>query len=182
MAATLLTSPPQISLPCRFALVKTVWGHAAFMARGETLVRLFLPDRDRSRLLKTIRAAGDKPRRDDEVLPELRLFLENYFNGTPAAFTGSIDISWAGPFGRKVLAQCHRIKPGQTLTYGRLAEKAGSARAARAVGSVMASNPTPLVIPCHRVVGANGVRGGFSAPGGLKTKLRLLSLEKSTWV
>lgn len=181
MATAMLTSLPLTSLSCRFALVKTAWGQAAFLARGETLVRLFLPDRNRNRLLKTIRAAGSGPRQEDNILPELRHFLENYFDGRRAAFTGPIDISWAGPFGRKVLAHCCRIKPAQVLSYGHLARKAGSPRAARAVGTVMANNPTPLVIPCHRVIAANGAHGGYSAPGGIETKQRLLNLEKSVW-
>jgi len=80
-------------------------------------------------------------------------------------------------FQRRVLQCCRRIPYGQTLTYGQLAAKAGSARAARAVGNCMAANPIPLVIPCHRVVAAGEGLGGYSAVGGIRMKRRLLELE-----
>ena len=76
----------------------------------------------------------------------------------------------------RVLEHCRRIKPGKTLTYGQLAARAGSPRAARAVGNVMASNRFPLVVPCHRVVGASSL-GGYSAPNGLRLKRILLTRE-----
>lgn len=82
-------------------------------------------------------------------------------------------------FQRKVIRQCRRIPPGQTVSYGELAVRAGSPKAARAVGNVMAKNRIPLVIPCHRVVGCNGALGGFSAPDGLRMKRRLLLLEQA---
>lgn len=80
-------------------------------------------------------------------------------------------------FQRQVLQQCRRIPYGQTLTYGELAAKSGFPRAARAVGGVMAGNRVPLVIPCHRVVGASGSLGGYSGADGVATKQRLLELE-----
>jgi methylated-DNA-[protein]-cysteine S-methyltransferase len=83
----------------------------------------------------------------------------------------------ATPFQWKVLEQCRRIGYGQTITYGQLAAKAGYPRAARAVGSVMARNRVPLVIPCHRVIGASGTLRGYSGCGGTAMKSRLLELE-----
>lgn len=80
-------------------------------------------------------------------------------------------------FGKQVIQHCRNIPYGQTLTYGELAEKAGSPRAARAVGNIMASNRTTLVVPCHRVVGSSGSLGGYSAPKGVRMKLRLLEQE-----
>jgi methylated-DNA-[protein]-cysteine S-methyltransferase len=81
-------------------------------------------------------------------------------------------------FQRRVLAQCRRIAWGETLSYAQLAARAGSAGAARAVGNVMARNRFPLIIPCHRVVGAAGSLGGYSSPNGLATKRRLLDRER----
>jgi methylated-DNA-[protein]-cysteine S-methyltransferase len=81
-------------------------------------------------------------------------------------------------FGRKVIAACRKIAWGQTLTYGQLARRAGRPRAARAVGSVMARNRVPLIVPCHRVVAASGGLGGFSAPQGISMKERLLDMER----
>jgi methylated-DNA-[protein]-cysteine S-methyltransferase len=83
----------------------------------------------------------------------------------------------ATPFQGQVLQQCRRIRYGQTLTYGQLAAKAGYPQAARAVGSVMARNRVPLIIPCHRVVGSSGMLRGYSGCGGTAMKRRLLELE-----
>jgi methylated-DNA-[protein]-cysteine S-methyltransferase len=88
-----------------------------------------------------------------------------------------VELSPVSAFRRRVLEICRRIPYGKTLTYGQLAARAGSPDAARAVGACMAANRTPLVIPCHRVVGSSGGLGGFSAPGGLGMKRRLLELE-----
>lgn len=82
------------------------------------------------------------------------------------------------PFQRRVLDCCRRIAYGQTLSYGELARRAGRPGAARAVGNTMASNRLPLVIPCHRVVHADGRIGHFSAPQGSRMKRRLLDLER----
>jgi len=82
------------------------------------------------------------------------------------------------PFQCRVLAACRAIPRGETRTYGEVAAVAGSPRAARAVGRVMATNRVPLVVPCHRVVAAGGGMGGFSAPQGVTMKGRLLTLEK----
>jgi methylated-DNA-[protein]-cysteine S-methyltransferase len=66
---------------------------------------------------------------------------------------------------------------GETVTYAELGRRAGHPRAARAVGGAVARNPLPIVVPCHRVVAAGGGAGGFSAPGGVATKARLLAAE-----
>lgn len=88
-----------------------------------------------------------------------------------------VDLGCLTLFQRQVADCCRRIPPGTTRTYGQLAAEAGSPRAARAVGACMAANRIPLVIPCHRVIQSGGGLGGFSAPGGLRLKRRLLKLE-----
>jgi methylated-DNA-[protein]-cysteine S-methyltransferase len=80
-------------------------------------------------------------------------------------------------FQRRVVQQCRRIPPGETRTYGELALASGAPRAARAVGSVMASNRVPIIVPCHRVLRAGGKLGGYSMGSGLPMKLRLLKME-----
>lgn len=80
-------------------------------------------------------------------------------------------------FRRAVYAATRAIKPGSTVTYGDIARAIGRPDAARDVGAALASNPFPIVVPCHRVVGAGGKLTGFSAPGGLATKRRMLELE-----
>jgi methylated-DNA-[protein]-cysteine S-methyltransferase len=84
-------------------------------------------------------------------------------------------------FRRRVLQECRRIPYGHTLSYAELAAAAGSPRACRAVGNIMAHNRIPLVIPCHRVVGSHGSLGGYSARSGLTMKQRLLRLEGSEY-
>jgi methylated-DNA-[protein]-cysteine S-methyltransferase len=88
-----------------------------------------------------------------------------------------IDLEGLPPFHGKVYALARSIGRGRTRTYGEVAIAAGSPGGSRAVGQAMAKNPLPLVVPCHRVVGADGKPGGFSAPGGRETKTRLLVLE-----
>jgi O-6-methylguanine DNA methyltransferase len=80
-------------------------------------------------------------------------------------------------FQRRVYEVTRTIGPGQTLSYGEVAALCGDRSAARAVGQALGHNPFPIIVPCHRVLGAGGKSGGFSAPGGVTTKLRLLSLE-----
>ncbi len=75
------------------------------------------------------------------------------------------------------MAACRRIPWGQTRSYAQLAAVAGRPGAARAVGSVMAKNRVPLVVPCHRVIASSGQLGGYSAPQGLSLKRRLLAME-----
>ncbi|MDA7978794.1 MAG: methylated-DNA--[protein]-cysteine S-methyltransferase [Pirellulales bacterium] len=103
--------------------------------------------------------------------------LERFLAGSPDQLADvHIDESWCTPFQLAVIKAVRKIPLGETRTYGQIAAAAGSPRAARAVGTVMAQNRMPLVVPCHRVVASGGM-GGFSARGGLRTKLRLLEVE-----
>ena len=88
-----------------------------------------------------------------------------------------LDLERAGEFERRVYEIARAIPPGSTLTYGEIAERLGDPGAAQAVGQSMGRNPWPIVVPCHRVLGAGGKVGGFSAPGGARTKLRMLEIE-----
>jgi methylated-DNA-[protein]-cysteine S-methyltransferase len=80
-------------------------------------------------------------------------------------------------FNRKVYDITRAIPPGATLTYGEIAERLGDKLLARDVGQALGQNPVPLIVPCHRVLAASGKTGGFSAPGGVASKLRLLTIE-----
>jgi len=103
--------------------------------------------------------------------------LEKYFATGKDAFSSfSPDYTGMTPFRRKVLQELRKVPAGVTVTYGELAAACGSPGAARAVGSVMAANPVPLFVPCHRVVATDGL-GGFSS--GLDVKRALLRLEKA---
>ena len=91
----------------------------------------------------------------------------------------AIDLAASSPFRRRVLQRCRRIPYGTTVTYAELAASVRARGAARAVGNCMAGNRIPLVIPCHRVVRSDGGLGNYSAPGGVRTKRRLLDMELS---
>ncbi|MEW5914310.1 MAG: methylated-DNA--[protein]-cysteine S-methyltransferase [Thermodesulfobacteriota bacterium] len=101
--------------------------------------------------------------------------LAAYFAGRAPVLDAAVDLSGLTPFTQKVLLACRAIPYGQTATYGALARRAGSPRAARAVGQVMHNNPVPIFIPCHRVLGSDGSLTGFG--GGLPLKEYLLALE-----
>jgi methylated-DNA-[protein]-cysteine S-methyltransferase len=88
-----------------------------------------------------------------------------------------IDDARVDPFRRAVYAATREIGPGTTRSYGEVARSIGYPDGARDVGAALARNPFPIIVPCHRVVAANGALTGFSAPGGLATKRRMLELE-----
>jgi methylated-DNA-[protein]-cysteine S-methyltransferase len=99
--------------------------------------------------------------------------IDGYLGGSVRAFELDIDLSLASPFARRVLKALLRVPFGDVTTYGALARAATTS--ARAVGGAVGSNPIPIVVPCHRVIAADGSLGGFSA--GLDRKRRLLALE-----
>ncbi|MFN3514071.1 MAG: methylated-DNA--[protein]-cysteine S-methyltransferase [Phenylobacterium sp.] len=88
-----------------------------------------------------------------------------------------IDLSTVPPFQARVYEIARAIPPGRTRTYGEIAAELGDLALSRAVGQALGANPWPIVVPCHRVLAAGGGKGGFSAPGGTDTKLRLLEIE-----
>ena len=123
-------------------------------------------------------AAEDDLALAEEVLERLQQFAAGEIidlNRIP------VSLNHLSTFQRRVVKACRAIKRGQSLSYGGVAAAAGSPGAARAVGQVMRTNRTPLIVPCHRVVAAGGKLGGFSAPQGLAMKRRLLELE-SDWL
>ena len=83
------------------------------------------------------------------------------------------------PFAARVYALTRAVGPGETTTYGALARALGDPAAARSVGAALGANPTPIIVPCHRVLAADGSLHGFSAPGGIATKRRLLEIERA---
>jgi methylated-DNA-[protein]-cysteine S-methyltransferase len=93
--------------------------------------------------------------------------------------TVSLDYANVPPFHRRVYEVARRIPAGATLTYGQVAARLGEPGAARAVGQALGRNPFAIIVPCHRVLAAGGRTGGFSANGGVATKLRMLAIERS---
>jgi methylated-DNA-[protein]-cysteine S-methyltransferase len=91
----------------------------------------------------------------------------------------TLDMDGVPPFHRRVYEVARTIPPGTTLSYGEVAARMGAPGAARDVGQALGQNPFAIIVPCHRVLAANGKVGGFSAPGGVRTKLRLISSERA---
>ncbi len=106
----------------------------------------------------------------------LEKWLKKYFQGVTSPFPGDWSIPKSTPFRERVYQTVAAIPSGKTMTYGEVATACGSPGAARAVGSAMAQNPIPVVIPCHRVLAANGL-GGFTGRRGVALKADLLALE-----
>ena len=105
--------------------------------------------------------------------------LQDFAAGRPVDFADvPLALDHLTPFKRRVVRHCRAIPYGHTLSYGELAARAGSPRAARAVGSTMATNRFSLVIPCHRVINADGSPGRYGSPAGARTKCRLLEIER----
>ncbi len=103
--------------------------------------------------------------------------VTEYLSGERWAFTLPIDWTVMRPFQREVLQATYEIPYGETRTYKQIAEHVGRPRSARAVGRAEATNPMPLVLPCHRVIGVDGKLHGYGMAEGLKTKEWLLKLE-----
>ncbi len=130
------------------------------------------PDLELERLA---RLAGPRVLRAPRALDETRRELDDYFAGRRKAFDLELDLRGQASFAVAVLGELAKVPYGHTATYGELANRAGSPRAARAVGMVMNRNPIPIVLPCHRIVGASGSLVGYG--GGLERKEHLLRLE-----
>ena len=132
------------------------------------------PDRELDRLARSF---GARVLRVPNAADDARRQLDEYFERRRERFELEVDLSATAGFARDVLDELDRVPFGHTTTYGALAAKVGHPRAARAVGTVMNRNPLPIVLPCHRVVGATGSLTGYA--GGLDRKRLLLALEGS---
>jgi len=130
------------------------------------------PEQEVERLAK---AFGVRVLRSASPIDPARRELDEYFEGTRRRFDLPIDVALLADFNRRVLRELARVPYGEVVTYGELAARAARPRAARAVGTVMNRNPLPIVLPCHRVIGANGKLVGYG--GGLDRKEALLRLE-----
>jgi len=162
-----------------FTVFKTKWGYFGLAASDNALLRTCLPlpnpDDVKSLLLNGLPAAKD----NKNLFKDLQSQIIAYFEGSPVNFNKiHLSLDHYSSFSRKVLSVCQDVTYGKTTTYAQLAKKADSPLAARAIGGAMAKNPMPLIIPCHRVLRTDGQLGGFSAPGGLATKQKLLNHEK----
>ncbi|HZR93590.1 MAG TPA: methylated-DNA--[protein]-cysteine S-methyltransferase [Gaiellaceae bacterium] len=132
----------------------------------------FDPDEGLDRLSRTL---GRRVLRVPRRLERPRRQLDEYFDGRRTAFDLPMDVRRLPAFQRRVLEELARVSFGEVTTYGQLAARLGRPTAARAVGGALNRNPIPIVLPCHRVIGANGRLVGYA--GGLERKRALLRLE-----
>jgi methylated-DNA-[protein]-cysteine S-methyltransferase len=137
----------------------------------DRLVKILLPN---SEYILTNNVQLDICSSNDPCFKETKDFIERYFRGEPVSWQGN-PIPDYGDFYSKVWKELVKVPFGKTISYGELAARAGSPRAARAVGSAMANNPIPILVPCHRVITSDGKLGGFG--GGLDMKRWLLRHE-----
>jgi len=152
----------------------------AWSERGLTAVHL--PEADRTRTEKRLiaKSASAGAAEPPPWVAALIADIQRYLGGERIDFSAvSVDLAEIDPFRRKLYEAMRALAWGKTTTYGALARDVGLEgwEGARDVGEAMGRNPVPIVIPCHRVLAAGGKLGGFSAPGGAKTKAKLLALE-----
>lgn len=158
-----------------FDVVDSPIGPLLVAATGRGLARIFFDAEPELHLDRLAQAFGPRVLRSSASVGAAHRQLDEYFAGDRSVFELDVDLRGAAPFAQQVLDELARVPYGHTTTYGTLAAKVGAPRAARAVGMVMNRNPIPIVLPCHRVVGANGSLTGYA--GGLELKERLLRLE-----
>jgi len=150
----------------------------AVTERGLYAIEFDKPEADFLQILKR-RLPGAAFLRDDVRTAEACQQISEYFQGRRAAFALEIDLSGLPAFQQEALKAILAIPYGQTATYAEIAAAIGHPGAARAVGRAGATNPIPLVIPCHRVVGSDGKLHGYGGPGGISLKAKLLEMEQA---
>jgi methylated-DNA-[protein]-cysteine S-methyltransferase len=150
----------------------------AWTERG--IVAAQLPEDDPAETRARLRArTGSAPEADPPpFVQDARDDVIALMQGAPVDFERTpLDLKRTPAFNRSVYAIARTIPPGATLTYGDIAQRLGDLTLSRAVGYALGKNPIPIIIPCHRVLAAGAKTGGFSAPGGVRTKLRMLAIE-----
>ena len=166
--------------PPSFTLFDTPIGPCGLVWGGHGLVGTLLPESTeaatRARLRRRFAGARElaPPADAAQLIERIRGLLQ----GRPDDLLDiALDLRAVPAFHARVYAIARRIRPGATRTYGEIAIELGEAQAARAVGQALGANPFPIIVPCHRLLAAGSKAGGFSAPGGTRTKLRLLEIE-----
>jgi methylated-DNA-[protein]-cysteine S-methyltransferase len=163
-----------------FALFETAIGTCAIAwgAAGIRAVRLPAENDDTLRAAMHARCPGADERKAPKTIAKVILDIQALLEGELRDLADAeLDMTGIPEFHQKVYALTRQILPGQTMTYGQISNRLKAPGTSRAVGQAMGSNPFPIIVPCHRVLAASGKAGGFSAPGGLDTKLKMLNIE-----
>jgi methylated-DNA-[protein]-cysteine S-methyltransferase len=162
-------------LDAGYDVVDTPVGELLVAATERGLLRISFDSDAEHHVEQLARLAGRRVLRAPTQVDEVRRELDEYFEGRRHAFDLTVDLRGVTPFSERVLLELSRVPFGETATYAELAARAGNPKAARAVGTIMNRNPIPIVLPCHRIIGANGSLVGYG--GGLERKEALLRLE-----
>jgi len=160
-----------------YRVIRTQAGWCGFVATARGLRRVILPHASAENVRRQIEREFPDARENPHLMPRFAQNLQRYFAGEPVTFDVRIDTTGWHDFERDVWSICRNIGYGRTATYRDLAERLGRPGGARAVGLAMRRNPCPIVVPCHRVVRSDGSLGGYSGPGGVRFKRRLLEME-----
>ncbi len=143
------------------------------------MTRTALPAVDRDGMARWLSRNGDEPSADlpAEITHAIAGITDLLAGGAPTLLDIRLDMTGIDDLEGRIYASARAILPGQTRSYGEIAADLGDPALARAVGQAMGKNRFPIIVPCHRVLAAGGRAGGFSAPGGLATKRRMLVIE-----
>ncbi len=161
-----------------YAVWSTAWGPIGATATDAGVCGLVLPHYPPDQLGDLLAWENPGAARDTAPFERLVELSREYFNARPADFADiACDLPSERSFAGKVLRACRDVPYGETVSYSELARGIGRPEAARAVAAALGKNPLPLVVPCHRVTYADGRVGGFSAPGGVEVKQRMLAME-----
>ena len=173
---------PNAQSPIRYHICTTAFGYTAILFQTEPILlkRIFLPHSHKTVLKKQIQMTGPaKPGHTPAVLNMCK-DIQAYFNGAPIkAPWKSLDLSGLTPLQRSVLEAVSSVPYGEVRSYGQVAAQIGHPRACRFVGTTLAGNPFPILIPCHRILRADGSIGGFYGGNDLKKRMLLLERPKS---
>jgi methylated-DNA-[protein]-cysteine S-methyltransferase len=166
--------------PARFVIFETAIGRCALLWRSGLVVGAALPESHegalRARLVQ--RFPGAEEASPPPVIAQAVVLIVRLLAGERIDLGAiEVDLTGASDLELKVYEAARRIPCGQVRTYGELAQEIGVPKAAQAVGAALGRNPVPIVIPCHRILASRGGTGGFSAPGGVETKFRMLRIE-----
>jgi methylated-DNA-[protein]-cysteine S-methyltransferase len=164
------------------ALFDTAIGWCGIAWNGRGIVGVQLPEGSPGETRARLRRRFPDTREGPPPAPVRRAVdgVVALLRGEPCDLeTVTLDMDGVPPFHRRVYEVARTIPPGTTLSYGEVATRMGAPGAARDVGQALGQNPFAIIVPCHRVLAANGKPGGFSARGGVRTKLRLISSERA---
>ena len=164
----------------QYAIFKTRWGWFGLLGCEKGLVRTCLPVAFKETVEKRLLSGIEGSAPAKKVYKSLEKDILAYYKGRRIDFSEVlVCLDGLTEFQQKVLTALRAVTYGKTVSYSDLARQSGSPKAARVIGTVMAKNPLPLIIPCHRVIKQDGSLGQFSAAGGVQTKKRMFNLEKS---